>query len=505
MLMPASPQIRFGTDGWRGVIARDFTFAGVQLVAGAVASLLRASQPDGHRCRIAVGYDTRFLSRRFAQTAADVLGALGVETCLTTSHVPTPVLACALPVLQAQGGLMVTASHNPPAYNGLKVRVADGGAATTTVTDRIEEEVRRLSGALDGGAEGSAHAPGRTDAGAIDLIDPLPRYQERLHTLIDMERIARSGFHVVIDPMYGATQSLVAGLFRQLGLQVEEIHAEINPWFGGVPPEPLRASLGELAERVRSVHGPRRIGLAFDGDGDRLGVIDETGSYVTPHQVFALLLQHLATGRGLSGAVIKTFSTTTMIDRLAASHGLRLVITPIGFKYIAEVMRGEQFLIGGEESGGIGVAGHIPERDGIVSALLLLECLATAGKPIGVLLRELEAMVGPHYYRRLDLQLARPEDGAELWRRIAGEPPSDIAGWRVGEVQTLDGVKLVGSDGGWLLIRPSGTEPVLRLYAEASSQDQVVQLLTWGKAYADRIQETVRGLPANRRHDVPHD
>ena len=288
--------------------------------------------------------------------------------------------------------------------------------------------------------------------------------------------------------MYGATQGIVAGLLRRIGLDVEEIHAELNPWFGGVAPEPLGASLGELAERVRGLNGSRKIGLAFDGDGDRLGVIDETGSYVTPHQVFALLLQHLVTRRGLSGTVIKTFSTTTMIDRLAASHGLRLVVTPIGFKHIAEVMRREPFVMGGEESGGIGVAGHIPERDGIASALLLLECLATEEKPLGLLLRELEAKVGPHCYRRLDLRLARQEDGQELGRRVSGDPPASIDGWRVQEMQTLDGVKLVGADGGWLLIRPSGTEPVLRLYAEAPTQDQVSRLLDWAKSYADRIQ-----------------
>lgn len=486
--MPTPPRIRFGTDGWRGVIARDFTFEGVRLVAAAMAATLRTNHPEGQRFLVAVGHDTRFLSRRFAQTAADVLVALGVDTCLTTSHFPTPMLACAIPILKARGGLMVTASHNPPCYNGLKIRTADGGCAAVTLTDQIEAEVRRLSDDPDGWARGALPALDRTSAGAIDPFDPLPLYLERLRSLVDMERIARSRLYVVIDPMYGATQGIVARLLRQIGLRVEEIHAELNPWFGGVPPEPLGASLGELAERVRDLHESKKIGLAFDGDGDRLGIIDETGSYVTPHQVFALLLQHLVTRRGLSGTVIKTFSTTTMIDRLTASHGLRLAVTPIGFKHIAEIMRREPFLIGGEESGGIGVAGHIPERDGIVSALLLLECLATEEKPLGVLLRELEAKVGPHCYRRLDLTLARPEDGAEFGRRVAGEPPTDVEGWQVNEVQVLDGVKLVGADGGWLLIRPSGTEPVLRLYAEAPTQGQVSRLLDWAKTYADRIQ-----------------
>lgn len=479
--MPTPPRIRFGTDGWRGVIAGDFTFEGVQLAARAVAATLRASRAEGDRCLVAIGHDTRFLSRRFAQAAADVMGALDVDTCLTTSHVPTPILACAIPVLKAQGGLMVTASHNPPSYNGLKVRTADGGAAPVSLTDQIEAEVRRL---LDspGGWAGRAMAP------ADATFDPLPPYQARLRDLVDMERIGRSRLHVVIDPMYGAAQGIAAGLLRGIGLQVEEIHAELNPWFGGVSPEPLGGSLGALAERVRGLKESRKIGLAFDGDGDRLGAIDETGTFVTPHQIFALLLQHLVIRRGLTGTAIKTFSTTMMIDRLAANHGLPLTVTQIGFKYIAEVMRRVPFLIGGEESGGIGVAGHIPERDGIASALLLLECLATEKKPLGVLVRELEAKVGPHCYRRLDLRLASWKDGWELGRRVGSDPPASIDGWRVKEVQTLDGVKLVGTDGGWLLIRPSGTEPVLRLYAEAPTQDQVSRLLDWAKRYADDIQ-----------------
>jgi phosphomannomutase len=489
--MPVPPQIRFGTDGWRGIIARDFTFEGVRLVAGAVAASLRTDHPEDLPFRVAVGHDTRFLSRRFAQTAADVFSSLGVDTCLTTSHVPTPILACAIPTLQARGGLMVTASHNPPSYNGLKVRIADGGAATVTLTDRIEAEVRRVYDGPSGWAGCSSPAIDQTRARTIDLFDPLPLYQERLRHLVDMDRIGRSGLHVVIDPMYGATQGIAAGLLRGIGLQVEEIHAELNPWFGGTPPEPLGANLEELAERVRGLNESRKIGLAFDGDGDRLGAIDESGAFVTPHQVFALLLQHLVTRRGLTGTVIKTVSTTTMIDRLAASHGLQLAVTPIGFKYIAEVMREAPFLIGGEESGGIGVAGHIPERDGIASALLLLECLATEEKPLGVLLRELEAKVGPHCYRRLDLRLARPEDGRELGRRIKEDPPTHIDGWRVHQVQSLDGVKLIGADGGWLLIRPSGTEPVLRLYAEAPTQGQVSHLLDWAKTYAEKIQPKV--------------
>jgi len=412
--------------------------------------------------------------------------ALDVDIRLTTSHVPTPILAYAITMLNAHGGLMVTASHNPPSYNGLKVRIADGGAAPVSLTEQIETEVHRLAGRLGREAE-QAVVPAVNRS--LFLFDPLPPYQQRLRALVDMDRIGRSRLYAVIDPMYGAAQGIAAELLRGIGLQTEEIHAELNPWFGGVSPEPLGANLGKLADRVRELKEPRKIGLAFDGDGDRLGAIDETGTFVTPHQIFALLLQHLATRRRLSGAVIKTFSTTTMIDRLAANHGLSLAVTPIGFKYIAEVMRRGPFLIGGEESGGIGIAGHIPERDGIVSALLLLECLATEDKPLGTLVRELEAKVGPHNYQRRDLRLTCPEDGQELGRRVAADPPAAIDGWRVKEVQALDGVKLIGADGGWLLIRPSGTEPVLRLYAEAPTWNQVSGLLDWATRYADGVEE----------------
>ncbi len=485
--MPAPLQIRFGTDGWRGVIARDFTFDGVRLAARAIAAAFQAIHPDRHRPLFAVGHDTRFLSPLFALEAAEVLAAEGLDVCVTASHVPTPVLAWSVPLLAAQGGLMITASHNPPSYNGLKVRMADGGPATARLTDQIEAEVRRNAGDPDVRHEAVPSRVPPTAGGAIGPFDPLPQYCERLRALVNVERITRSRIHVIIDPMYGATQGFVATLLRDFGLDVEEIHAEVNPWFGGVPPEPLPGHLGELVAGMKALGDSRTIGLAFDGDGDRLAAIDENGSYVTPHQIFALLLRHLVTRRGLAGMVVKTFSTTMMIDRLAATYGLPLTVTPIGFKHIAEVIREEPFLIGGEESGGIGVAGHIPERDGILSALLLLEALATEEKTLAALLKGLEAEVGPHFYRRLDLKLAGVEEALEVGRRIGAEPPAGFEGLHVKEVQTLDGVKLVAEDGSWLLMRPSGTEPVLRLYAEAQTVDQVSRLLDWGKAYAARV------------------
>jgi len=487
--MPVPPQIRFGTDGWRGVIARDFTFDAVRLVARAVAATFRAIHPGHQSPLLVVGHDTRFLSRRFAQVAAEALVAEGLNVCLTASYLPTPVLAWSVPLLGAQGGVMITASHNPPSYNGMKVRTDDGGPATLTVTRQIETAVRRLASDPPTDHEDDPTRKGHMTGAPIEPFDPLPRYRDRLRTLIDMERIARSRLHVVIDPMYGASQGMMAALLREIGLEVDEIHGEVNPWFGGLSPEPLPEHLFELVERVKGVGNARRIGLAFDGDGDRLAAIDEDGSYVTPHQIFALLLRHLVTRRGLSGTVVKTVSTSSMIDRLASTYGLRLIVTPIGFKHVAEVMRREEVLIGGEESGGIGVTGHIPERDGVVAALLLLEALAIEEKPLGVLLGELEAEVGPYRYRRIDVGQDHVVDGRELEKKVLAEAPTSVEGWRVKEITTLDGVKLVGEDGSWLLIRPSGTEPVLRLYAEAPTDEQVSRLLAWGKACTDRLLE----------------
>lgn len=426
--MATPPQIRFGTDGWRGVIARDFTFDGVRRVAGAIAATWRATYPDRRDLVFAVGHDTRFLSRRFALEAAQVLAAEGAQVYVTPSHLPTPVLAWSIPCLAAHGGLMITASHNPPSYNGLKVRAADGGPVGEAVTNRVEAEIQRVAGDGCVRHEGGAIDVSRMTESAIESFDPLPRYRQHLRALVNVERIARSRLRVIVDPMYGATQGVMVTALREIGLEAEEIHAEMDPWFGAVPPEPLAGHLGELADRVASMNDSRKIGLAFDGDGDRLAAIDESGSYVSPHQIFALLLRHLVLRRGLSGMVVKTFSTTTMIDRLAATFGLPLTITPIGFKHIAEVIRREPFLIGGEESGGIGIAGHIPERDGIATAMLLLECLATEEKPLGELLCALDAEVGPHRYQRLDLKLAGTEDGMELGKRIRAMPPSTMEG-----------------------------------------------------------------------------
>jgi phosphomannomutase len=478
-------EVRFGTDGWRGVIARDVTVSTVRAVARAIIAALKADRADSRRLWLVVGHDTRFLSRRFAEVAAETLRDGAAKVLMTASHVPTPTLAWSVPYLGADAGLMVTASHNPPSYSGLKVRVGDGGPPDGSLVGLVEARVGQLATDDTGRRDGTCS--GSEGTGSIDRFDPLPAYRRRLRSLIDTECIARSGLRVVVDPMYGAAQGLVADLLREIGLQVEETRGEVNPWFGGVAPEPLAESLSDLIERVVRRPDRRTVGLAFDGDGDRLAAVDERGSFVNPHQIFALLLRHLVIRRGLSGRVVKTFSTSRMIDRLAETYGVPLSVTPIGFKHIAPIMRQGSCLLGGEESGGIGWTAHIPERDGVLSALLLLECIGMERKPLETLVRDLEAEVGPHCYRRLDVGLRRIGDREAVEKRLLQEALVGFDGWRVADVQTLDGVKLIGGDGSWLLIRSSGTEPVLRLYAEASSEMLADRLIDWGRARANAL------------------
>ncbi len=464
-------RIHFGTDGWRGVIAEDFTFANVRRVARAIGRLLRDAPATSP---VLVGYDTRFLSREFAATAAREIAAEGLPVELASTFSPTPALGYAVASRSARGGLMITASHNPASYSGIKLKTAQGGPASPAETAKVEELLPDL-------------LPPPPPTLPLSPFDPKPRYLTRLTEFVDIDRIRAAGLHVIIDPMYGAGQGYLATLLKQHGIAVQEIHGEVNPTFGGYHPEPMAAHLAELRESVRSLAagGGLRIGIAFDGDADRVGALEETGTFVTSHQIFALLLIHLVTHRSLTGEVVKTFSTTRMIDRLAERYRLPLTETPIGFKYIAERIAQVPVLLGGEESGGIGFPPHLPERDGSLTALFLLECMAWEGKSLGELLRDLDRLVGPHRYGRVDLPLSDPARGEQVVDELRRSPPRTVgAGRRVQEVATLDGVKLLFTDGSWLLFRPSGTEPVLRLYSEAATEDQVAELLRFAQERA---------------------
>lgn len=472
------PEIRFGTDGWRGVIAEDFTFANVRLVARAIARRVLAGAEGQAIPHLLVGHDTRFLSPEFAEAAAEGMAGEGVRVSLAAGFAPSPALSYAVVRLRAAGAVIVTASHNPPQYSGVKFKASFGGSAPIAFTRGVEEEIRRLQA-------GGQRAGRREPRFEIGSFDPRGPWLERLGELVDLRRIGRSGIRVMLDVMYGAGQGLLAERLRQAGCEVRELHGELNPGFGGLHPEPIPRYLEALIDGVKGWGGRSpRVGFAFDGDADRLAPVDEEGNVLSPHQTLALLLRHLVQNRGLRGAVVKSVNIGHLVDAEAEAQGLPLVVTPVGFKHIAEAMRRHEALVGGEESGGFAVRGHIPERDGGLISLLLLECMLMTGKALGTLVRELEAQHGPHRYGRLDLRLPSLEERDRVVAALAGSPPDRLLFLPVKHVETLDGVKLTRADHSWVMVRASGTEPLLRVYAEAPTEGEVAALLAWGRGVA---------------------
>jgi len=474
--------IRFGTDGWRAVISETFTFANLRLLAQAIADLIleENGKKDLHAV---VGFDTRFLSDRYAHEVARVLAGNGIRVLLTASDAPTPAVSFAVKHSGAAAGVMLTASHNAPRYNGVKLKAAFGGAALPEQSRRVEVHLRDN--------EERARGPNLIDyefavrQGLIERFNPAPAYYNHIRELVNLDAICEADPGVIHDPMYGSGRGYIKALLGGVGCSVHEIRGEMNPGFGGIHPEPIAKYLGALTAALQAGFG--RVGLATDGDADRIGAMDANGRFVDPHRIFALVLQYLVEVREMTGTVVRTVSTTRMIDRLCKRYGLPLKETPVGFNHIADIMLSEDVLIGGEESGGISIKGHIPEGDGILMGLLLLEVIARRGKPLEQLVDELEAEYGPAYYARTDLRLRRPVVKAEMVRQLAEQPPSDIAGVKVTEVATTDGVKYIMEDDSWLLIRPSGTEPVLRVYAEATSEALRDSLLKYGESIAESV------------------
>ncbi len=453
--------IRFGTDGWRGVIADDFTFAAVRRVAAAIARCLSEGAAAGPPPSIVVGHDTRFQGAAFARAAASVLAAHGLTVHLTQAFAPTPAFGWAAVEKEADGALVVTASHNPPQYSGLKLKDRHGAPASTDLTARIEAELDQDGGAQD-------HAP--VAGGKILPFDPRPSYHKRLAALADLNRIAAAGARVMVDVMCGAGQGYLASLLAEHRLDVTEISAELNPLFHGRHPEPVPANLNGLQAACRRSGA---VGFALDGDADRLAVVDERGRPWSPHQLMAVMVEYMACGRGGRGRIVKGFAVGRQVDTVAAACGLPLVVVPIGFKYIATHMVQGDVLVGGEESGGIGVQGHLPERDGSLVALLLLD--------------RLEAGVGPSHYRRVDWGLPRGLGRQAILDRLQGLRRG-LPGEAPAAVDDLDGLKLHFADESWILFRPSGTEPLLRVYAEAADPARLDRLLS---AAADAVREAV--------------
>jgi len=465
-----SPSLVFGTDGWRDVIADRFTLANVRLAAAAYAEHLLERGAG----RVVVGHDTRFGGDLFAGAAAGELAGHGLEVLLSDGYLPTPALSYAVKHYRAGGGVMLTASHNPPHYQGFKLKGPYGG----TATDEIYRDVARRVGA--------ARPVGGGDAGKIERFDVREAYYRALEGVLDMDVLANARGHILHDAMGGAACGWMTGFAssRGLSLQIEPVHGEPHPLFYGVNPEPIAGNLADTRERMREADA--WFAAATDGDGDRLGVVLPGGTFFDAHQIFAVLLDELSLD-GRPGSVVKTFTVSRVVERLAASRHRPVVETPVGFKYIVDAMLSQDVLIDGEESGGIGVAGHIPERDGIVNALLLVQGVGRSGASLPERFAAIERETGwRHAYDRLDLHLS----GNALKDRVLAElrdPPARFGGRAVTSVERLDGVKLNLADDAWLLYRASGTEPVLRIYCEAPTSEDVRDLLDAARAWTDTL------------------
>ncbi len=473
--------IKFGTDGWRAIISEDFTFANLRLVSQAIADFI-LEQGEGEHTAV-VGFDTRFLSDRYAADVACVFAANGITTWLSRADAPTPAVSYAIVEKGATAGVMITASHNPPRYNGVKLKASYGGSATKGQHKRVEELLQ-----VNIEADKSVtlvELDEAIEAGTIIKFDPAWNYYGHLATMIDFDKISQGELEIVADGMYGAGRGVFSEILTRSRSTVYNMRHKMNPGFGGVHPEPIGRNLRSLMSTMQS--SPRDVGLATDGDADRIGAVDDTGRFVDPHRIFALILRHLIENRGWRGKVVRTVSTTRMLDRICEAHDLEIIETPVGFNHIADLMMTDDILMGGEESGGMSIKGHIPEGDGILIGLLLLEVIATAGKSFSKVIDELMRDYGPAQYQRTDIKLKRPIAKSEMVQFLLDNAPEQISKVEIERIDTVDGVKYYLDDGSWLLIRPSGTEPVLRVYAEAANDDRVRALLNFGESMADQV------------------
>jgi len=464
--------IKFGTDGWRGLIADDFTFDNVRRAAGGIAAYLVGQENPAHG--VFIGYDTRFLSPHAARVAADTIAEAGIPVRLTKDSVPTPSVSLAVKSQGAAGGVMITSSHNPWNWNGVKFKAKFGGSATPAIMKVIEEEV----------AAGSMPKGKKAPIEEVDLTTP---YIAAICRFADLDLIAKAGFKFAVDPMYGSGRGVLAQIFQSREIQYVAIRQELNPLFPGINPEPIEPHIEMLRQTV--LKEGCHAGLATDGDADRIGAIAEDGSFVDSHKCFAVLLRWVLERKKWSGDVVRAFNTTGMVDRIAAKHGRKLIECPIGFKYIADLMMEREIVVGGEESGGIGYSRYLPERDGILNCLLLANVMAEEKKPLGVLVADLQREYGPHYYGRRDLHIAE-EIKQNAILRARAEGTKRLGRYSILKKEGLDGVKffLDASNNGngaepWVLFRASGTEPLLRVYVEAASPQLVGEILSTAEAF----------------------
>lgn len=463
--------ITFGTSGWRAIIADEFTNANVRVVTRAIADVLVA---EGQNQKVVVGHDTRFLGESFAAECAAEISALGFESHLTTRDTPTPVISWAIRTLRAGGGINFTASHNPPQYNGMKFSTADGAPALPEVTRKIEQRIVEIqSGAT------SAMA-GESDARPIAL-DPREGYLADLSAKVRFDQIAKAKLRLAYDPLWGTGRGYLDEVLRRHGAEVSVVHDYRDVLFGGYSPEPSERNLSEMRSLV--LEKKLALGLATDGDADRFGFIDRDGSFVSANHVLALLVDYLCETRSdWTGAVARSVATTHLLDRVARRHGREIIETPVGFKFIGELINADRLIIGGEESAGMTVKGHFPEKDGILACLLVTEMVAARGASLGEMLAEIFKKDGELYSERVGIRLT-PDVQQRLQARLSAEAPERVGTRRVVEINRLDGVKYIFDDGAWMLLRMSGTEPVVRCYAETHSHKDMEVLLETGRQF----------------------
>jgi phosphomannomutase len=472
------PQIKFGTDGWRGVIADDFTFANVRTAAEAVAAYVHAREnPAKGLC---IGYDTRFGSKAFARTCAEVVAATGIPVLLADRITPTPALSFGVRGRKAAGGIMITSSHNPAQWNGVKYKAWYGGSGKPSIIAEIE------------GFLGQPVAKAATPA-SITEVNFLPEYLTAIENFADLGLIAKSGMKFAVDSMYGAGGTILSEIFTRIGVEHVQIRSEANPLFPGINPEPIEPHIRALGEAVVA-HGCQ-AGLCTDGDADRIGATDEHGNFVDPHKIFSVLLSWVLKRKGWPGAVTRAFNTTKMLDRIAAKYGRELIEHGIGFKYVCDLMLEREIVMGGEESGGIGFQRHLPERDGLLNALLLANVMAEEGKTLGQLVADLQAEYGEHHYGRIDLHIPDAiKNGAIARAKDLKTGDVGFAGMKILRQETLDGVKFYldnpeavtkpNAAETWILLRASGTEPLMRIYTESTSPENVKKLLESAREFA---------------------
>ncbi len=469
----AKTQIKFGTDGWRAGIAEDYTFENVRYCAQGTADHL-LSEGDASKGMV-VGYDMRFRSEDFAKAVAEVLAGNGIRVYFAAAPAPTPVLSYAILPYQAAGGVWITASHNPPTDNGYKLRSSYAGAAAPETLADVE---RRIGIAQDAERVEYMDFDAGVRSGMIQVIDPSEPYLEQLAKLIDVSPIQKAGLRVLVDPMWGVGQGWFPQLLSGGSTVVREIHNSRNPLFPGMKrPEPIAENLQELLREIPRWRAD--VGIANDGDADRVGLASESGEFVDQLRVYALLAYYLLEVRGLRGPLVRTISSTSMANKLAARYGVPVYETGVGFKYVAPEMIRVKAILGGEESGGFAFANHIPERDGILAGLYLLDLMVQTNKTPTQLIEQIFSLVGPHYYSRIDRRMP-PEQKPGIMARVSEARPDRIAGLRVERIDTRDGFRYVLEDGNWLLIRFSGTEPVIRVYCETTREQRVDELLTAG-------------------------